>query len=253
MSLCTNVGQAMGEEGGILEVTLRDVLIGDEFVEQQPDMRPGVYLQMTVSDTGPGMPREVLVRIFDHFFSTKGTGEGTGLGLLVVHGIVKSCGGSIYAYSELGSGSSFKVYLPHHPGGRRGDRGADIGPAHGHGKHPPGGRRRGPDRRWPLILEALGYRVSTASNGLEALERFKAEHEAFDLVITDQSMPKMTGDELAGELLAIRAGLPIVIATGFSTKITKEKARAVGIAAFVMKPLLSKDLAETVRKVLDPE
>ena len=251
MNLCTNAGQAMGEKGGILELSLKEVRIGTEFADKHPDMLPGTYLQLTVSDTGPGMPREVLERIFNPFYSTKGAGEGTGLGLSVAHGIVTSCGGAIYAYSEVGAGSSFKVYLPVTEQDSTMDE--EISAV----------LPRGDERillvddeealidTGRLILESLGYRVSTAGGGLEALQRFQADPHGFDLVITDQTMPKMPGDELAGELLAIRPGLPIVICTGFSTKITKEKARAAGIRALVMKPLLSKDLAETVRKVLD--
>jgi CheY-like chemotaxis protein len=251
MNLCTNAGHAMGEHGGVLDLSLKEVHIGAEFTEQHPEMRPGIYLQLTVSDTGHGMPPEVLERIFDPFYSTKESGQGTGLGLSVVHGIVKSCGGAIYAYSEPGSGSSFKVYLP-----TIGEGAAE--PVKLASLLPTGSERillvddeEALVESGRLMLEALGYQVSTADSGPKALELFRAEPDGFDLVITDQTMPKMTGDELAAELMAIRPGLPIVICTGFSTKITKEKARAAGIRAFVMKPLLSRELAETVRRVLD--
>jgi PAS domain S-box-containing protein len=251
MNLCTNAGHAMAEKGGVLDVSLGNVELDSEFVSGHSGIQPGPYLQLSVADTGHGMPPEILDRVFDPFYSTKETGEGTGLGLSVVHGIVKSNGGMIYAYSEPGIGSSFKIYLPAIE------------------------RRLVPEERREKILlkgtehilfvddeealvaigrqmlESLGYEVSTRISSPEALELFKVDPERFDLVITDQTMPNLTGDALARELIVIRPGIPIILCTGFSTRVTEQKAYEMGIRGFVMKPFIMQDLAETIRSVLD--
>jgi PAS domain S-box-containing protein len=251
MNLCTNADHAMREKGGVLEVKLEEVELDADFTALQPDMKPGAYLNLTVSDTGNGMPPDVLERIFDPFFTTKETGEGTGMGLSVVHGIIGSYGGAITAYSEPGQGSTFKVYLPIIETRKE----AHIGPEE---SIPTGSERiLFVDDESVLvnmgkqIFESLGYDVATRTSSIEALELFKNQPDRFDLVITDMTMPNMTGEDLAQELMRIKPNIPIILCTGFSAKIDDQKASAVGIRALVMKPIVKREIATTVRKVLD--
>jgi CheY-like chemotaxis protein len=197
------------------------------------------------------MPPDVLERIFDPFFTTKETGEGTGMGLSVVHGIVGSYGGVITAYSEPGQGSTFRVYLPIIETRKE----AHIGPEE---SIPTGSERiLFVDDESVLvnigkqIFESLGYEVATRTSSIEALELFKNQPDRFDLVITDMTMPNMTGEDLAQELMRIKPNIPIILCTGFSAKIDDQKASAVGIRALVMKPIVKREIATTVRKVLD--
>jgi PAS domain S-box-containing protein len=251
MNLCTNADHAMREKGGVLRVELEDVELDEDFTASHPNMKPGSYLNLMVSDTGHGMPPDVLERIFDPFFTTKETGEGTGMGLSGVHGIVGSYGGAITAYSEPGQGSTFKVYLPiieRHkephveaeesiPTGSERILFVDDEPALTNiGKH---------------VLESQGYDVETRTSSIEALELFKNQPDRFDLVITDMTMSNMTGEDLAQELMRIKPNIPIILCTGFSAKIDDQKARAMGIRAFVLKPIVKQAIATTVRKVLD--
>ncbi|MDY6987587.1 MAG: response regulator [Thermodesulfobacteriota bacterium] len=253
MNLCANAGQAMEEKAGTLDVKLTDVELGPDFMVKHPGTRPGPYIKLTVSDTGRGMPPDLLGRIFDPYFSTKGPGEGTGLGLSVVHGIVRSCGGAITAYSEPGKGSTFNVYLPvietkEEPetwSERRVPRGTerilfidDEEILANMGKR---------------VLESLGYDVTARTNGMEALELFKEQPDRFDLVITDMTMPKITGAQLAKELMETRPSIPIILCTGFSARMDEEKAKTTGIKAFVLKPALKEEIAKTVRQVLDSQ
>ncbi len=251
MNLCTNADHAMREKGGVLEVKLEEVELDADFTALQPDMKPGAYLNLTVSDTGSGMPPDVLERIFDPFFTTKETGEGTGMGLSVVHGIIGSYGGAITACSEPGQGSTFKVYLPIIETSKE----AHIGPEE---SIPIGSERiLFVDDESVLvnmgkqIFESLGYDVTTRTSSIEALELFKNQPDRFDLVITDMTMPNMTGEDLAQELIRIKPNIPIILCTGFSAKIDDQKASAVGIRALVLKPIVKREIATTVRKVLD--
>jgi len=237
LNLCTNAGQAMEKKGGILDVSLVDVDVDSDFTVKHPGMRPGPYIKLSVSDTGHGMTPDMLGRIFDPYFSTKEPGEGTGLGLSVVHGIVKSCGGAIMAYSEPEKGSAFHVFLPVIE--RQAE--AEIGP----NEPVPKGTERilFIDDEEVLVtigkqmLESLGYEVTTQTDGIKALELFKSQPTRFDLVVTDMTMPKITGEDLAAELMRIRPDIPVILCTGFSAKINKEKSAAMGIGAFVYKPV----------------
>jgi PAS domain S-box-containing protein len=251
MNLGTNAAHAMFKNGGVLEVNLTDVDVDPSDLPHHPELTPGPYLKLTVSDTGEGMDRALLERIFDPYFTTKEKGKGTGLGLSVVLGIVKSHKGSIIAYSEPGNGTTFNVYLP-----RLEKSVTQVKET----KEPlPGGDERilFVDDEESLVkmgkqmLERLGYEVITKTNGSEALEDFRSDPDHYDLVITDMTMPGLTGMELAKELMAIRPGISIILCTGFSHLITEEKAKAAGIQEFVMKPLVMADLARTCRKVLD--
>ncbi|RLB17584.1 MAG: hypothetical protein DRG63_03560 [Deltaproteobacteria bacterium] len=251
MNLCTNAEHAMRENGGTLEVKVTRVNLDYEVASQHPELHPGPYLRLTVRDTGHGIDRKIMDRIFDPYFTTKEKGEGTGLGLAVVHGIVKAHGGAITVESELGKGSTFHVYFPVIEGEETPRETAEE-------LIPTGNERILFVDDEPSIadmgrqlLERLGYDVVTKTNSLEALELFRSEPERFDLVITDMTMPQMTGDRLAQKLLKIRPDIPIILCTGFSQRISEEKAREIGIRAFAMKPILKRDLGNIVRKVLD--
>jgi len=251
MNLCTNAGQAMRAKGGILEVVLETMELDPEFTGRHPGLQPGAHIKLAVSDTGCGMPPQLVKRIFDPFFTTKDRDEGTGMGLSVVHGIVKKHGGIITVYSSPEKGSVFNVFLPAIE--RRSDQ--DVRPE----KIPIRGTERilFVDDEETLVelgatmLGSLGYKVTGVTDSLEALERFKEDSDQYDLVITDLTMPKMTGDLLARELLNIRPDIPIILCTGFSTSIDEDAAKAMGIRAFANKPILMHHMSETVRKVLD--
>jgi CheY-like chemotaxis protein len=251
MNLCINASHAMQETGGILEVGLADVHLDSEFASKHPDVIPGSFLRLTVSDTGHGMPPDIMDRIFDPFFTTKEKGEGTGLGLAVVHGIVKSLKGTITVYSQPEKGTTFNIFLPVME--REAEREKKT-------EEPlPTGTERilFVDDEPPLldlgkkILEPLGYQVEVRSSAVEALELFKTHPERFDLVITDMTMPNMTGDRLSEQLMAVRPDIPVILCTGFSAKMDEKKAKAMGIRAFAFKPILKRDIAVAIRKVLD--
>jgi PAS domain S-box-containing protein len=251
MNLCTNSGYAMRDRGGKLTVKLESLQLDEDFAQQHAELSPGPYLCLTVADTGVGIEPEHLPRIFDPFFTTKPKGEGTGMGLSVVHGIVSSLQGAIRVDSSPGLGAQFEVYLPIIEAGAERVQSAEEPLPVGHEtllfvddevfqtdmlKH---------------MLELLGYTVETCNGGQQALTLFQADPGRFDLVITDMMMPQMTGAELARELLRIRPDLPIVLCTGYGENINESKAREMGLAAFAFKPLVMEKLAGLVRRVLD--
>ncbi len=250
MNLCTNAAYAMREKGGTLSVELSEFSVSPSDGNAWA-MAPGPYMRLAVRDTGPGIAPEIIGNIFDPFFTTKKPGEGTGLGLSVVHGIVKQHHGYITVESELGKGSTFTVYFP--------KAGEEASTETAREDAIPFGRERVlfVDDEGALaemgenILASLGYDVTSRMSSVEALSLVKDDPSRFDLVITDQTMPEMTGTELAREILAIRPDMPIIMCTGFSYVVDAESARAIGIKAFAMKPLTKKEIAGTVRKVLD--
>ena len=250
MNLCTNAGHAMQEKGGILEVSLTDANLDEEALSRNPKVTADSYVRLTVSDTGHGMPPDVLERVFDPFFTTKERSKGTGMGLSVVHGIVENHGGIISVISKASEGSTFNVYLPVFVD----DAAVVIDAAT---SLPTGSERiLFVDDELPVvemskhILDTLGYDVTTRTSSVEAFELFKVKPDYFDLVITDMTMPNMTGDKLAKALLHIRPDIPIIICTGYSSLINKEKAENMGIRAYIMKPMLTQELAQTIRNVL---
>jgi nitrogen-specific signal transduction histidine kinase len=251
MNLGTNAGHAMRDRGGRLVVMLRETTLEEVREKGLPRMDADAYLQLVVQDTGQGIPPTIMDRIFDPFFTTKEHTEGTGMGLSVAHGIIKSHGGLIDVESQVGRGTTFHIYLP------------KIMPrakAHHQSALPlPSGSERVllVDDETMLVdmgrqvLTRLGYQVTACTNSVEALQHFQNDPAAFDLVITDMTMPHLTGKELATALLKIKPALPIILCTGFSETITEETAKRIGIKAFILKPIVMSDLAETMRKVLD--
>ena len=253
MNLCTNAYHAMRETGGVLAVALTPVELGPDDLSTKMELIAGLYVQLTVSDTGYGMDKIVLERIFDPYYTTKGKGEGTGLGLSVVHGIVKSLHGDITVYSEPGKGTTFHVYFPvvETEAGKKEE--AEVA------ERLPSGDEHilVVDDEETIVnmeqqmLSSLGYQVSRFTNCEEALNAFRTQPNTFDLIITDMTMPKITGLQLTKQVLAVRSDIPVILCTGFSELINKEKAQDAGICRYLMKPLLKKDLAIAVREVLD--
>ncbi len=251
MNLSTNAYHAMEENGGELTVSLKKIM-WEESDLIPLDMSPGSYACLTVADTGLGMNRDIVNKIFDPFFTTKETGKGTGMGLSVVHGIVKSMNGTIQVYSEPGKGTEFKIYLPI-VGSVFENQKTDTNPP------VPGGIERiflVEDEAAIIALEKaslsrLGYHVTSCTSSIEALKIFQSNLDQFDLVITDMAMPKMSGDKLAVELIKIRPDIPILLCTGFSESMTDEKIQSLGIKGFLMKPVMMKELAQKIREVLD--
>ena len=252
MNLCTNAYHAMQDKGGTLEVNLSEVDVGYEETVKKIGMQPGKHLQLLVRDEGCGMDAVVLDRIFEPYYTTKEQGKGTGLGLSVIHGIVKNHRGDISVTSSPGKGTTFKVYLPV-------TEDADIANEF----EPSNGAAKGNERILLIddeeqivsmeqqMLENLGYEVTARTDSTKALKEFSEQPQNFDLVITDMTMPQMTGDELAQKLLDIKPDIPVILCTGFNEDITEEKALSMGIQKFVMKPVIKNDLATTIRTVLD--
>ncbi|MEZ4527435.1 MAG: PAS domain S-box protein [Desulfobacterales bacterium] len=253
MNLCTNAYHSMKTAGGILRVSLTSVTIQDEDAQSYPGMNPGNYLRLSIADTGCGIPPEMINRIFEPYFTTKPIGEGTGLGLATVHGIVKEHGGSIKVYSEVGGGTTFHVFLP------AADTAAET--AAGQAEPLPSGSESilfVDDEKTIIdlvrdLLERLGYRVETRASSIDAIEAFRAEPQKYDLVISDVNMPKMTGHEMARQIKVIRPDIPIILCSGFSDRIHAQTTEAVGISAVLMKPVIYADLAYTVRQVLETD
>ena len=252
MNLSTNAYHALQETGGKIEVSLKEINLNYEESLQKVGIKVGRHLELTVKDNGQGMTPQVLERIFDPYYTTKKQGKGTGLGLSVTHGIIKNHGGDISVSSQPGVGSTFSVYLPVID-----DVDVEIEPAE------TASATNGNERILLIddeaqiidierrILERLGYKVTSKTDSEEALEEFSARPERFDLVITDMTMPKITGDRLARRLMDINPQIPVIMCTGFNEAITEEKALAMGIDKFVMKPVIKDELACAIRTVLD--
>jgi PAS domain S-box-containing protein len=251
MNLCTNSAHAMENTGGTLEVSASNVKLDLEKTPQFQDLSPGQYVALVVRDSGLGMDSTTLDRIFDPYFTTKTKDRGTGMGLAVVHGIVKGHNGGIYVTSTPNEGTTVEILFPRTASVMQYDA-EELNDL-------PGGRERilFVDDEETLIelgesmLIKLGYQVSTRTSSIEAIEAFKANPQKFDLVISDMTMPNMTGDMMAQALLKIRPDIPVIICTGFSEQISEQKTDQIGIKGFLMKPLTIRELARTVRRVLD--
>jgi len=251
MNLCTNAAHAMRDRGGVLEVRLEPVTISDAGPQAQEGAAAGDYVRLSVIDTGCGMAPDVLERVFEPFFTTKPKGEGTGLGLAVTHGIVAAHGGTIRIRSELGQGTTFHVYLPRCTEEGAADVSALPGAPKGHGRVLLVDDEPSLARMAESMLVRLGYTVSAHTTTSAALAEFAATPGAFDLVVSDQTMPHMTGLELAARLRAMRPDVPIVLMTGFSQQLDRARARADGIASVVMKPYTLAKLAQAASEALN--
>ena len=251
INLCTNAEYAMRETGDLLEIILEDWDVTEENVRSVSGLQIGPHVRLTIQDNGAGMSSDVLERMFDPFFTTKPIGEGSGMGLAVVHGIVANHGGALMVDSMVGKGTKVEVYLPTIP--------TPAWDGSGDQDFIPVGKEtilfvddeETIVRLGKELLSQLGYTVEVHTSSQEALNAFRHNPQRFDLVITDQTMPGLTGEALSRELLRIRPELPIILCTGFSHIITAEKAKALGIQAYLMKPLAIRDLAPIVRHVLD--
>ncbi len=251
MNLCANAAQAMEQDGGVLEISLEEERLDEKFADLHGGIAPGDYLRIRVADTGVGIPEEVIPKIFDPYFTTKAPGEGTGLGLAVVHGIVKSYEGEVLVESRLGEGTVFSIYLPiTKKFEEQGPLVSEMLPTGTESiliidDEEPLARLLG------QLLEQQGYRVQIRVSPVEALQLLKYRADSIDLVVTDMEMPRLTGDQLTLEIKAIRPDMPVILCTGFSKKISKEKAKEIGLDGFLMKPVSKTALAKTVRNVLD--
>jgi len=251
MNLGTNAGHAMKDHTGRLEVRLENFVADAHTVSEQPRLKMGRYVRLSVSDTGTGMDKATMERIFEPFFTTKVQGEGTGLGLAVVHGIMQSHGGVITVYSQPGEGTTFHLYFPPHSGEiTKAAISSDPLPD-GDGK-----RILYVDDEGSLAqlgkqtLEMLGFQVEAMTNVMDALKLVEADPQRFDLVITDQTMPGMTGTDFAAHLQKIRPGLPIILATGYSAGLTRERLRTMGIRELLLKPQSIQSLTSAVQRAL---
>ncbi len=251
MNLITNAYHAVEQAGGSISVQLKERALG---TGDLPDtlLKPGTYVMLSVSDTGCGIDPAVMEKIFEPYFTTKEQGKGTGLGLAVVYGIIKEHGGDVKVQSDLGIGTSVDVYLPLLEESSQSESAAHVE------IHPTGSERillvddeESIANLEKQIIERLGYQVTLFTNSLDALSAFRRNPDAFDLVITDMTMPRMTGDQFAKAMISIRQDIAIIICTGFSEKLDREKAKRIGIKGFLKKPVSKSDFARFLRKVLD--
>ncbi len=251
MNLSTNAYHAMEETGGVLKVSLKEIILSEDDLIS-PGMTPGVYACLIIADTGKGMDKILAGKIFDPFFTTKEQGKGTGMGLSVVHGIVKNIDGVIQVHSDPGKGTEFKVYFPIEKGSLKKQSIPSIETM-----------QTGTEqvllvddeeailRMVKKMLERLGYQVTTQVNSIEALDVFRAAPDKFDIVITDMAMPNMSGTQLASAMTKIHPGIPVLLCTGFSETMSEEKAAFLGIQGFLLKPIVLNDLSQKIREVLE--
>lgn len=251
MNLGTNAWHAMRDQTGTLSVELADFEVDENMARSHPDLQPGNYVRLSVSDTGCGMDRTTQSRIFEPFFTTKAPGEGTGLGLSVVHGIMKNHDGAISVCSQPGEGTTFHLYFPAVESVTE-EEGKQSGPLPaGHGEH-----ILLVDDEEALLsagktaLERQGYRVTTRSNPVTGLAVFRDKPEQFQLIITDFTMPSMNGTAFAREVLKIRPDMPIILTTGYSGTMTQEAALQLGFKELLTKPNTARALGEAVQRVL---
>jgi signal transduction histidine kinase/ActR/RegA family two-component response regulator len=251
MNLCTNAKHAMKDQPGEISVSLTEVDIDEDFLTVHPGLTRGRYIRLVVSDTGCGMSSSVKERIFEPFFTTRELGQGTGLGLSVVHGIVENHGGAISVYSEPGIGSTFSIFLPVT------DQQATC--ASPDSVQYPHGRERilyvDDEKELVLIaqgkLEYLGYTVTGVTDSREAWRLFEADPDRFDMVISDLNMPHTSGLQLAKKALDLRPGFPFILCTGYGQKKNEEEGKGLGIRGFLSKPILTAELSRTIRAVFD--
>ena len=250
INLSLNAAQAMEATGGKLEVSLDEMQLDDDALSL--NLPRGPYLRLAISDTGPGMPPEIMEHIFEPYFTTKRQGNGSGMGLAVVHGIVKRHGGAITCRSTPGQGTTFEIYLPEAiskgeweephtrmqmPTGTEGILFIDDEPAL--------------VELAQILFESLGYHVTATTSSNEAFDLFRKDPARFDLVVTDMMMPEMMGDELAQKMMEIRPDIPVILYTGYSGHMSEEKAKSMGIRQLILKPFAMRDMSHIIRKILD--
>jgi len=251
MNLCTNANHAMMKSGGILEVKLDAVKIDQRYAEKIPNLKKGEYIRLTISDTGHGMDLKTKERIFEPFFTRKEVGSGSGLGLSVVHGIINNYGGAIVVDSTPGKGTTFMIYLPKY--------GADFLESDKSEKKPLKGDEYilfvddEPEITFmgKKMLENLGYKVSISSNSISALEEFKKDPDKYSLLVTDQSMPNISGTELAIRMKEIKPELRVIIITGYADNLSEAVLSQSGISEVILKPMILDDFSKVIRRVLD--
>ena len=251
MNLCTNAVYAMEENGGLLKVVLEDLKLEKNEITRGENLKPGNYVKLSVSDTGTGISPDVIGSIFDPYYTNKKPGEGTGLGLALVHSIVERYGGKIEVSSELGQGSVFSIYLPS-------TKKSQTSQPYVKEDLPTGSERilfiddePAIAKMGRQLLEKSGYSVTIMTDSKKALDLFKSNAYAFDLVITDMTMPGMTGDKLAFEMMKFRQDIPVILCTGYSKRISAQTISEIGFQALIYKPMDRAELVKTVRKVLD--
>lgn len=252
MNLCTNAGHAMRKRGGILTINLNEIEISPGNKRVNVSLDAGIYLELKVADTGHGIAPEIIDKIFDPFFTTKKKGEGSGMGLAVVHGIVNGYGGHINVVSEAGSGTTFTIYFPvinEHLKLQKAK--AQKAPARGHERIMIVDDQEYILKMMHRILSYLGYAVISEQSSLKALALFQHDPFALDMIITDQTMPDLTGAAMAKKILSIRPDIPIILCTGFSDLVSPEDAKAIGIREYLMKPISITEIAQTIRNVFD--
>jgi len=251
MNLCTNASYAMKDRGGILEITLKEIEIEEEDLCTYPDLSPGTYVNLIVSDTGCGIDEVTMERIFEPFFTTKKPGEGTGMGLSVVHGIVKSYGGTITVISEEHKGTTFSIILPKLASGTIAEPLVFKPLPRGHGNI----LFVDDEEELAILekenLEELGYNVTAVTGSVEALKLYRENPGHFDLIITDHTMPFITGLELIEEIRKTSPSMPFILTTGFGDLISDEKASEIGIKKLIKKPFKLYELAEVISSILN--
>ena len=254
LNMCTNAFHAMQNSGGLLTIRLDEIQLNTESLDDTTDsqLAPGHYACLQISDTGVGMPPEIHERIFEPYFTTKAPGKGSGMGLAVSHGIINSFGGEIFVKSKVNEGTDISIFLPIVDAA---DQTLDIDiskPPSGNGEHVLiVDDEEGIANMEAVLLERLGYVSTTRVSSIEALEVFRAKPERFDVVVTDMTMPDLTGIQLSKRLLQIRPDIPIVLCTGYSEQVTLDKIRKIGIRELIFKPVLRKDIAVAIRKALN--
>jgi signal transduction histidine kinase/ActR/RegA family two-component response regulator/HAMP domain-containing protein len=251
INLCTNAAHAMEDTGGTVQVEAHRIQVMNKDAAPHPELKPGAYLQVTVSDTGSGIPPDIKRRIFDPYFTTKDVGKGSGMGLSVVHGIVKSHGGTISIESEPGRGSKFTILFPAVEGERPVAARKPIPVATGREKILMIDDEVSLLKTASCFLERHGYRVISTTDPGAALDLFGKNPNDFDLVVTDMAMPKITGVELSGKILQIRSDIPIILCSGYSETINASKAEGLGIRRYIEKPIKLSELAANIREVID--
>ncbi|MFC1572281.1 PAS domain S-box protein [Candidatus Eisenbacteria bacterium] len=255
MNLCTNAFHALRETGGTLDVRLKEEAVARQRSTALQDLKPGRYARLTVIDNGHGMDEQTLARIYEPYFTTKAIGQGTGMGLATVHGIVTSLEGAIFVESGLGKGSRFDVFLPLHVSETKPklDSQAERAPSKGQEHVLFVDDEKAIIDLARISLENLGYFVTACQDSREALRIFRQDPDRFGLVITDQTMPGLTGAQLAEEMLELRPDIPIILCTGYSDTLSPERARSIGIRKYMNKPTTCTELAQAARCILDSE